>query len=48
LSRAYEELGDTEKAAYYRSLAEENTKKQQPAEKPEAAPPASSREPHHE
>ena len=48
LSRAYEELGDTEKAAYYRSLAEENAKKHQSAGKPETAPPESPPEPQHE
>lgn len=52
LSRAYEELGDTGKAAYYRALAEANARKHQPAEKPEPAPvpapSASAPEPQHE
>ena len=44
LSRAYEALGDTEKAAYHRALAERHAEKLRQAEKPEAEPP----EPHHE
>jgi len=39
LSRAYEELGDTEKAARYRSLAQKNVRKlHHPAEKPKTVP----------
>lgn len=50
LSRAYEELGDTGKAACYRALAEANARKHQLAEKPEPAPvpSASNPEPQHE
>lgn len=49
LSRAYEALGDAEKAAYYRGLAERNAEKLHPAEKPESAPHnAEPPEPHHE
>jgi len=48
LSRAYEELGDAGKAAYYRKLSEKSAEKlHHPTEKPKTAP-VQSPEPNHE
>lgn len=48
LSQVYEELGDTEKAAYYRALAERNSKPSDRKSEPETDAPAEPRESNHE